>query len=41
MPMIGRPDCSPEHLHDALAEFSRRERRYGLTANQTQDDDTD
>jgi undecaprenyl diphosphate synthase len=35
------PDFSPEHLHDALAEFSRRERRYGLTANQTQDDDTD
>jgi undecaprenyl diphosphate synthase len=28
------PDFSPAHLHDALSEFSRRERRYGLTAEQ-------
>ncbi len=35
------PDFSPAHLHEALAEFSRRERRYGLTADQTQDDDND
>lgn len=35
------PDFSPSNLHEALAEFSLRERRYGLTADQTQDDVTD
>ncbi len=28
------PDFSAEHLHKALGEFSRRERRFGLTASQ-------
>lgn len=35
------PDFSPVHLHEAIAEFSRRERRYGLTADQTQDNGND
>lgn len=28
------PDFSAAHLHEALAEYSRRERRFGLTAAQ-------
>ncbi|ABA89158.1 undecaprenyl diphosphate synthase [Syntrophotalea carbinolica DSM 2380] len=35
------PDFSPTHLHEAFTEFSRRQRRYGLTADQCQDDVTD
>jgi undecaprenyl diphosphate synthase len=31
------PDFSPAHLHDAFVEFERRERRYGLTAEQLPD----
>lgn len=35
------PDFSSDHLHEALAEFSRRERRYGLTTDQLQGDGAD
>jgi undecaprenyl diphosphate synthase len=35
------PDFSAEDLHRAFAEFARRERRYGLTADQLSVDDSD
>lgn len=35
------PEFRIEQLHQAFAEFSRRERRFGLTAEQVQNDDTE
>jgi undecaprenyl diphosphate synthase len=35
------PDFSAEYLHGALAEFARRERRYGLTGDQMQNESKD